>query len=340
MTTPKNLAEILGANIEDTLRQELRQDPSNAIPKYFDVEVQIVPEGSIHGNCNLSGLYTDRRPNNCPLIQVVSSDHKPRFVFTLLHELGHYLINTNDQVAEFLMYAPDHGARLEERVADQFAADMLIERSLTNELFADGLTADAVVELIKRSPEASIAACLVTAASFQTTEGYVVMARNGSVRRAVPTGGAIAIRPGGQHPADHPLSAADSPRGYSRIRIVGRDGVKSQEFAVHATAFDGDIYAVFTTDLKPPWGPVRTGLSNKAEYLDVDCDRCDRSTWGYKICDKCDAAICAEEDPQTGDRCGWCLCFPPGSTRVCECGFKKTPNQFPDPSSNVCVDCL
>jgi Zn-dependent peptidase ImmA (M78 family) len=103
-------------------REWLATNPAEAIPALTDLTVEICePEEFGTSNCSAEGLYFSRRRH------ITAMRTGPRRTkFTLLHELGHDHARRTDQTAEALAGMGALSARFEERIADAFAAEILV----------------------------------------------------------------------------------------------------------------------------------------------------------------------------------------------------------------------
>lgn len=339
MTTIAELADTLLEPIDLATRSALSRDTFRSIEAAFGVPVRLTEPGTITGGCGLEGQYH----LNPARIEVAKSMEPRRTKFTALHELAHHLIANNRSVAIALAQMPRAGLRAEELVASTLAARVLIPDDLCNEVFRAGSpTATGLVDLYDYS-DGSRTACVLRAAELQHDEGYVVLARAGIIRAIEPTGGAFRLAPGGVHGAGHMLLHAEqAPVSATPVRLVQASGMETREYSGHAASSDGTfVFGVFTAATQLPWGGHGGWYDTKPVWLEMDCGRCDATTWAYARCATCREPICAKE-LGGGDRCGWCHCQPgrPPKERLCggPCGLLKHVYQF-EPGGDLCVDC-
>ena len=138
--------------------EQLRVDALTELGSWPDVRVDLVPEVSGAGGCSVTGSYHDEM--HPPVLCVAQSASVRRRQFTVLHEFGHHLQNTDIGLAEQLLQRND---RFEEDVCDLFAARVLLPDSLVAGCFDERTpTAGDVVRLYQAS-SASRAACVVRA---------------------------------------------------------------------------------------------------------------------------------------------------------------------------------
>lgn len=341
MTSPAELANLL---IERTAVDDvelLRTESVDAIEVLYDIPVTLVERGTIPGGCGVEGRYF----SNPPRIQVAMSYTQRRRAFTALHELAHHLVGVvdNADIAVALAKFPQFGKRAEEAVANEFAARILIPEVLCRKHIAStGPTAANVATLYDES-RGSLRACLLRAAGFQRDDGYIVMARDGVVEYAQPTAGAYDTGSGGRHPHDHLFQHAERKGSDTRspVRLIGRSGVESREFHGDAISHRDYVLAVLTAARRPTWGPTQAGLDIHPVWLDVDCEDCQRTTWGFRLCPTCKGAVCANENEHDAGRCEWCECRSSAVLlrRLCtSCSNQKHVSQF-ESGGETCSDC-
>jgi Zn-dependent peptidase ImmA (M78 family) len=341
MTSPAELANLLIERIAVDDIELLRTESIDAIEVLFDVPVTLVERGTIPGGCGVEGRYFD----NPPHIQVATSYTKRRRAFTALHELAHHLVGIADNadIAIALAGFPRFGEKTEETIANEFAARILIPEGLcTDHIASTGPTAANIATLYDQS-QGSLRACLLRAAGFQPDEGYIVMARDGVVEYAQPTAGAYDTGSGGRHPHSHLFQQAERNGSATRspVRLIARSGVESREFHGDATSHRDYVLAVLTSARRPTWGPTQTGLDLNPVWLEVDCEDCRRTTWGFRLCPTCKGAVCANESERTPVRCDWCDCRSAAVLlrKLCtRCSSQKHVSQF-ESGGDICSDC-
>lgn len=99
--------------------------------------------------------------------------------FTLMHELGHHLIDNNVDCLTWLADQPDP-PRVLEQLCDQIAADLLITANVVDQVLGRrAADAGAVLELYDRT-EASRSACVIAVARRLPCDGFVLLVEEGS----------------------------------------------------------------------------------------------------------------------------------------------------------------
>lgn len=329
MNDARSIAERLAHALNDEIRAVLLADPLTAILDHFGVTIHIVDADKIAGSCGIEG----RCHAQLKIIDISDRLTGRRFLFTLLHELGHYLAQHDRTTIPLVAKSP----RLEENVAHAFAAELLVPQGLADQTFAEtGVTAQAVANLHAAS-NASRWACCVRASQQMQGNGFVLVALGGVVEFAATVGTTYPLGRDAAQDDSHLINIA-ARHGTARsspVRLRQSSGVGTEEYSGDVVATgDGYVFGVFTDMTPPPWGGWVGQLSQKPEWLEVDCEACDRETWGYRRCTICGDPICAE------DGCGWCTCKrrPPMRERMCtECYQTRPIGQF-DGDGTICSD--
>ena len=339
MREPDVLGSGLASSFSVEDRRQLSEDPIAAIPALVPGVTVTLQDDPIGGGCDVEGLYHERTRS----ITVQRALSARRTKFTTLHELGHDQARRDFDVARRLARAGDEaGRRLEERIADAFAAEILIPTAVVDEVFGDGPpTARAVVELFHHSRTAgSREACCVRAAQRLGHNGYVLLAAGDEIRFCAPVGSAYRVRRGSRQPEGHLVTRA-AERGYAvsdHVRLRHPSGFETPEFSGQAVA-DGDyVFAVLTDATSPPWGgwnPPRDRSARSATAPEIDCPDCDAVTEAWSRCEEQPShRVCSE--------CGWCECKKPQAKvaeKMCtQCFATKRADLFDD-GNPVCRDC-
>ena len=99
--------------------------------------------------------------------------------FTLMHELGHHLVDNSIDCLAWIADQPDPPKVLEQ-LCDQIAADLLIPRDVVDRLVGQhALDAAAVLDLYERT-EASRSACAIAIARRLPCDGFVLLIDEGA----------------------------------------------------------------------------------------------------------------------------------------------------------------
>lgn len=335
--------DLLGAGLASAFsrdeRRRLSEDPISSIPAVVPGVTVRVQNDPIDGGCDVEGLYHEQSRT----ITVQRALSPRRTKFTALHELGHDHARRDVDVARRLVRAGnEQGRRLEEKIADAFAAEILIPTEIVDEVLGTGApTARTVVELFRDDRiGGSREACCVRAAQRMTHNGYVLLAAGSEIRFCAAVGGAYRVRRGSRQPEGHLIGMA-AERGYAvgdHVRLRHPSGSETPEFSGQAVADDGYVFAVLTDATSPPWGgwnPPRDRQARSAAAPELDCPDCDAVTEAWTRCD-------VESAHRVCGVCGWCECKKPkgkvAEKRCDTCFATKRVELFPNGGS-TCTDC-
>lgn len=123
----------------------LRDNPLEALMGSVGIEVEI-EDGLVDTGCGGGGYYRPKPPT----IHLHPATYR-RDNFTVLHELGHHLQQTHDQWGFTLIDMADRERRdIEEKVCDQFAAQVLMPVSATDRHATSLHPADVMAGLFAR----------------------------------------------------------------------------------------------------------------------------------------------------------------------------------------------
>lgn len=337
MLDAKTLAEILCNKLSGEEIEILREDPFEAIPLIDPaVVVQLVHHEPGDG-CSVEGLYQEA--TRSITVQQASSHRRTRF--TAIHEFGHDRARHDGDVARHLAALQGNASRrAEERVADAFAAAVLIpDGAVDGVLNGSAPTAQHVVDLFHRFDVAgSREACCVRIAQRMTGNGYVVLAEGSRLRFCAVAGSAYPIRRGTEQPGVGLLRSA-AERGIStdpNTRLQFPDGRFTGEYAGQAVADGIYTFAVLTDSTTPPWGGWIAPRRNEGDAPEIFCGECDEVTEAWQRCEtNAVHRVCSV--------CSWCECRTPRvrvAERICDsCTALKRVDLFPDGGS-TCLDCL
>ena len=349
MTNKALLRTLAKQQAEDMFRVLDRRVPGAAIRLAEDalgemrgwptVEIRIVPESQVNApDCSIAGSYLD--VPEPPVLVVSASASRRRRQFTALHELGHHLQQTDDDLGEAVLAVADSKA-FEDAACDAFAAQVLLPNQVVSHHIGDrGPTADMVAEL-HHSSQASRAACCVRAAQRLIGPGAVVLfTPSGEVSFAAGSGGVYPPARGTDQSATPLLQSAlprlaqDHTRTVSNdnTTIIYRDGSRYESLYGQAAWCDGYVVAVLTEDTVPwkrfalPSNAERTGETGRYWHCEVCQDLFERSL----SCPTCVRPKCPV---------GHCGC----TTRtelVCSKCFMSLHKRFFPSGSQVCNECL
>lgn len=337
MTEARSLAELLCGRFLPTQREWLAADPVAAIESLTDLTVEVREPGDFgSSSCSVEGIYyeTDRR------IRVMRSTSARRTKFTALHELGHDQARNTEATARIIFGLSTKGGRdLEERVADAFAAELLVPTADVEDLL-EGRQPTAIdvadlFELVEGSREA----CCVRMAQYLKDDGYVILAEGSVLRFCAVAGGAFPVRRGTDQGPHHLLAAANRSgvTVADQVRLRYPSGFGTPEYGGQAVERGGYVYAVLTASTKLPWGGWRIPGDPRPAPVEYHCRGCDEDVESWKRCETCESMICPHEE------CSWCPCQGPGRAVIAErrcriCQLMKRVDLF-DGGGDVCRDC-
>lgn len=337
MPDARALAKVLSDKLTPDEIEILREDPFEAIPLIDPaVRIELVSYEPGEG-CSVEGLYHE--PNRSIVVQQASSGRRTRF--TAIHEFGHDRARHDIDVARHLA-AMSEGAsrRAEERVADAFAAAVLIpERAVDEVLGGKQPTAHHVVELFHRADVAgSREACCVRIAQRMRGEGYVLVAEGNLMRFCATVGGAYAIgRNAAQDGVGLLRRAAERGTATDPVaRLRFPDGRLTSEYAGQAVADHMYTFAVLTDATTLPWGGWIAPRKAEGDAPEIACPDCDDVTEAWQRCD-------TNSSHRVCSTCGWCECRTPRAKvpeKICDlCTLRKRVDLFPD-NGPTCRDCI
>lgn len=262
-----------------------------------------------------------------------------RHNFTIAHEVGHHLVNQDDQVSNWVYDQQDHEAILE-TICDQIAQQLLLPAATVGE-FLSGRSPRArdVLELFDGS-SASKPVCAIAIAQYLPKFGAVALIERTTMRVVSssvspdPDKGWSFIYPwpGQELSPGHQLrNIHDGVEVIRRVSWMGRFG-RSEDFFVNAIGTPNAIVAVFAAE--DLWGVPGLPLVVDREWdgrltLHGECCGVLFQTRGYP-CSTCKTPFC----PQ----CGNCLHQRRDARDVqcTECFVLKPVSTIID---GVCADC-
>lgn len=309
----------------------LAEDAIEALP-LLGIVVRTRPETAPAGGCSVDGSYS----NAPPTVTVAESASYRRRNFTALHEYGHHLVRSDSEIHNLFGLLDDGGMRLEERLADAIAAEILLPDSVVSSIFGDrGPTAAQVVSLFNTTG-ASREACCVRAAQHLVAGGHVMLGERTIARFTATSGLPFRVSRGTDQGADSILvKAANLRAARQQASVRYRSGQLSGSFFADAV-LDGDyVFAVFAE--RPAW--VRFTVRNPDEVgppeIDAMCRGCGEFTTRYPVyCPKCGEIRC----PKPWCLDCWCEHAEP-ARRVCdECFQSRLLCRFVG-ASTTCLDC-
>jgi hypothetical protein len=266
-------------------------------------DVELIEDFSITSRgCPIDATY-EKDP---PRIKFRPSYNR-RDNFTLLHELGHHMLATDQswclEIAPGLDRANGLGRRVEEQLVNAFASALLIEAATARAAFDRGVTSAATRDLYETTPGASATACLVRALSEPGDRLVMLCDHEGNTYFSGTNGEPYSPGCG----VVQPTVAAAAERAVQQggtCRIEGGEGVlyksgKSNTFVRFDVTVRGTLAFVIVEPV--PFNPRLPGtaewqlscLACGDDYAPPDspgsCTKC-----GEPRCPRCRACECAD----------------------------------------------
>jgi len=339
VSTIERITAQLIAHVPDDARGDLvDEDPESVIAVYFDpIGLQPLPRRDlVADDCSTDGYYDPFIDPARPWIIYADDVAPSRIRFTLLHELGHHLLNTSaaallDDLDE-LGGSSERAKRFEESVCHQFASELLLPTQLVDEILpASGAVMPAHVrELHQRSEKVSLDAVAVRVAARLRTPGAVVILREEATIAFCAARGlegswwprGSAVDPNGPLARALRIEQRARPDTYrwqlANARQLHCDTLPVHErlaIAILATV-PSDASLNIVDEVEPAW--------KTREYWCEQCNEERNAGW----CDRCHGPHCPE--------CGRCACVKTKRNPLCkECGLQNPAR----PGASMCVDC-
>jgi hypothetical protein len=323
------------AGIDQDFLPDLAADPLTTIELLFeDLTVKRRPPSPPGSGCAVDGTY---HPGPQPRILVADDVTPARQRFTLLHELGHHLIENDDRLNDLEISDRE---RRDEDICNEVAAAVLLPKEVVDAALPAGKFTAKDVAALYDERRASRMACCVAAARRLRRPGCVILGSEDGTADFTAHHPATAwrIARGTQQGDDSILasaarSATRASRGVTSVRFAsGHRSGNMQGDAYQAE--DGWVFAVIVDDTHAPWGAgLHLGLTDTgAPVEEIECIHCGEVTKVWtKACAKCGDRVCW--------KCNRCSCPVGPAPKVCQgCHLLKGPNLFQD-GSEVCVDC-
>lgn len=312
----------------------LRDDPESALSGNDEITVEY--DMSPRAGCSVFGYYRHVAAGQS-MILVHPSLTSERDRFTILHELGHHVQRQHRAWVNVRYSLPTEvGARLEERVADAFAAEVLIPASTVSpdstwlsartlvEVYAKVRASRAAVAMraIEISPEGEQATVVV--ADYR---GEVTFARASGDEVFAPARGRV--QPGIAKMIEAALEHGGSATGALDGGLVAASGWAQQDLEVEV-ALDSWGYAFAVVRSAQRFG-------RKSVWDRIDEVECGNEACGavfavdetVTICPACRAPKCPE--------CARCACERKASPVCTTCFLEFTPAEQANPALHECI---
>ncbi|MET7423618.1 ImmA/IrrE family metallo-endopeptidase [Dactylosporangium sp. NPDC005555] len=300
------------------------------------MQVKLTAEVQTSGLCSVAGGY--KPATMPPSLWVANASSPGRRQFTVLHELGHHLQNTDPGLGTGLLNADEDG--FEDAACDLFAARVLLPDDLVAACFGDRTPTPGDIVALYRRSTASRAACVVRAVEHLRSFGAVVLYDTDGIVSFAAGRGSVYPPARGSDQSQTPLVAAalqhlDRPDGVpitvSDTVIAYRTGHTSGRLYGQAAWCDGFLVAVLVED-HAPWqsfSPTRPPITMSQPRW-AGCELCQDS---FEVTGAC--ATCREP------RCpsGHCACTMRRQRRCERCTMTYDKAMFVG-TGTVCRECI
>lgn len=324
--------EVEGGSLDD-----LTLDAFDVLDNHPDLAVQRLPEfvpKDSQLDCSVAGGYRDRPPT----LIVTESMSRRRQQFTLLHELGHHLQQTNLDLGRRVVAHRDP-TRFEDACCDAFAASVLLPDDMVDDASRPfgGPTAQTAVDLFETSNASRAAICVRLTGRLKGAGVIAVLNEAGIVTFAAARGSMFPPARGSDQSENPLVRAALDDSSASRVwsrddaRIWYLSGQSSNKLYGQA-AWAGDRLFVVMVEESAPWrsfSPPRDFTVERTNSKWSDCDTCGKNFEVRIHCFTCSKPKCPS---------GHCACTQP-TARTCDaCYLEKHVSQF-FADSRTCVEC-
>lgn len=332
---PTAQAQRLLLQVDPSDLAELANDPATAVEVLFDVAVTLRPSQTRGQGCAVDGTYDPGPPQR---IRVADDIGEARRRFTILHELGHHMIEHDSHLNDLPINDAD---RRDEAICNEVAASVLIPAEVVEQTLPSGVLTAKHVAALYGATSASREACCVAAVRRLRRPGCVIL--------GTPDGTAVFTA----HNWATPWSIArGTPQGPDSLlakaarRQTGRErSVTRVRFAsgntsgnVHGDAFaegDGWVYQVVVADTHSPWERgLNVGLVDTwPDAEEIECGICGEASLVWNApCRTCGDRLCP--------KCRRCSCPVGPASRTCHnCWLQKSPVEFSG-AADICIDCI
>lgn len=306
-------AQLLAAEESATLHL-MATAPARTLQEKYDITVtrstEITPRGA--------GGWCDGMSNTQGRVVLYRPTRSRRQNFTLCHELGHFLIEQDDDCFDWCMDQPESG-RVVEELCDEIASRILVT-SEQRAALPRPVTASSVVELFEQT-DASRSVCLNVVVDALPGDGFGVLIDGNDPETVFYASRKEETRPyawkGDPVPGSHVLRRIGTARAY-RSRWQYPDGTTRELYLSADTHGDWIIGLFADTNLwdVPGGSFADPGKESTGANADVTCKSCGYSgSTSWFACNECRQSPCPRceecdcdrrERTITRDRCTYC----------------------------------
>jgi len=312
--------------------QELGDDPELALLRHPEVTIEY--DTSPLPGCSVYGYY---RPGTPAVILVHPSLTPQRDNFTLLHEFGHHVQRMHVSWADVRYSVPaKQGAAIEERVADAFAAEVLLP---TASMVAGEVGLRATdLQALHRQARASRSAVAMRAAELSRNDeraAVIVADVNGQVTFARAVGDDVripargSIQPGIARAMIRALTNGGVSSGELSEGLQFASGWAEQDLSFDVALDDSGQYGFVILRSTQKFGPRTSWDVVEAQCPRSACELVYTVDSSIEICGIC-------RDPKCPN-CNTCSCEPPAAAQCDRCFLALSLAEMADPSLHECA---
>ncbi len=317
----------------------LGKDPITWLQQWGELDVRLLgPQPEIPADsprCDVEGGYRATTP--LPRIGIGRST-PARMNFTAVHELGHHLQRTTDELVDTLGNRDDLGEALEEAACDAFAAAVLIPDETASVLLgATTPAATDVAALWAKLPAVSRQAIVVRASRNLQTDGHVILLTDDGVVEICGSRGAFPLRRGSDQSNTAIWDAyvrTNAATAETRTRFRYSNGLEAGDsMYAQATAIGRGHVVIVAAVERVPWQLSVYQPTQVRHGTSWTCERtsCGATFQATSVCPRCGIPACTE--------CGYCGCRRVEEFTCTECFLIKPIGDQSD-RSNVCSGCV
>ncbi|MDE0161790.1 MAG: ImmA/IrrE family metallo-endopeptidase [Acidimicrobiaceae bacterium] len=319
----------------DALTDLQIEDPASAVEVHFPpVRVRCLPSPDLtRGDCSVDGYYEPFLDPEEPQILYSGDVIAQRARFTVMHELGHHLLNTTGSHLlddlDRLGGSARGACEAEEAACDRFAGNVIVPAAHLAEIIGSRALMPRHLLKLREVTDASWEALAVRTADYPDTKTAVILLREPGEVSFVASAGLARWRRGSLVQPDGPLDRALARNTATADKDIYRYGLGGAEALFCDTARIDERLAVAVMSARRSDGrlsilePVEPVWKTRDEF----CPWCNEER-DVGWCHDCAGRRC-----RTCRRCG---CLTPIKNPVCPQCHLEGPFW---PGSSICRDC-
>lgn len=327
--------DLVACLAQDVLNELRGQNPEVAVEIHFaPVTIHALRASSMsEGNCSTDGFYDPFIDPGCPRIFYANDVSARRAHFTILHELGHHLLQTIsshllddiDQISS----SPSEAISTEELICHNFAGRILVPEELLDNIVGTGLVRPEHIRDVHDLGSASWEAVAIRISGKMRHRGAIILIRDRvtiSFCAPSPLMGWLGWRRGSQVETNGPLSRAILENQNEEVDTY-RFGLSYAQSMTCQSAMIREGFAVAVLGELP--SDRGNSVSETTWEREVQfCKSCMIVERIVGWCDNCRGQFCPD--------CGECGCTIQVRNPVCRSCHMYKPHRR---GSDVCRDC-